>query len=240
MSNYSLTKFEKEQFHKNRRYDRFDKGIYGEILQPVVQKGVIAYYEPPTYLNSRNTVKRYNYEINNSIDLSLDKRCFYTGIVSWADPKNVSTGYSQDPKIIPWMGTKDHLVPARRFVPNCPIVIGNYNCTKVWCSNIANVTLGLVPLPIRLKIRNWLSTTPYPRDDISIEAGHNIKWLIISMLDDFRINGRYPWSRNKEGKWWYPNISEPLMKKWWKMEIEFLSLNDEERNKWINNFVYQF
>ena len=60
------------------------------------------------------------------------------------------------------------------------------------------------------------------------------------MLDTFRIQGRYPWSLNSQGQWWYPEISEPFMNRMWKMEQEFLSLGAEDRNKWITSFDWQF
>ena len=83
-------------------------------------------------------------------------------------------------------------------------------------------------------------TIPYDRNDRSTEAGMNMRWLIIKLLDDFRINGRYPWSRNPNGNWWYPEVSEPLMRRWYDMERGFMALDANARDAWIRNFTWQF
>lgn len=176
--------------------------------------------------------------IDVPISTIFDMRCFYTGVIlTYMVPPRYS---SYSPSTHPWIGSKDHLVPARRRIPNCPIVLSKYKDTRIWSSYVVNVTLGLVPLPIRLKIRQWLRTAQYDKDDTSVEAGENMRWLIVDMINDFRINGKYPWSRKGNGSWWYPNVSNPLMEKWWKMELDFLELDEEKRNDWIENFVYHF
>lgn len=147
--------------------------------------------------------------------------------------------WNHDCKILPWMGTRDHLVPIRRGVPDA-IDQAHLSSSMVWTSNVVNQTIGLAPFPIRLKIREWISTTSFDRNDLSIESGNNLRWIVINMLDEFRIKGRFPWSRNANGYYWYPSISIPLMTKWSKMELEFLSLNDLERDQYIKSFVWYF
>ena len=110
----------------------------------------------------------------------------------------------------------------------------------MWTSNIVNKTIGLAPLPVRLKIREWLTTTSFDREDLSVEAGQNLRWIVIDMLNEFRINGRFPWSRKISGAFWYPEISTPLMNKWHKMEYEFLLLREDDRDSYINSFSWQF
>jgi hypothetical protein len=228
------------QHHVDKRNIRLKNNIYGEVQAPSLPKDVIMYVEPPSYLAARATAKKNNAILNDGIDRRLDMRCFYSSMPCHPGPTHRPFQWNSDPKVLPLLGTRDHIVPARRHVPNCPIDINKYQTTTVWSANMVNVTLGLTPMPIRLKIRQWLMAAPFSRDDTSLEACANIRWLIIDMLSDFRINGRYPWSRNEHGKWWDPSISIPLMSKWWKMEIEFLTLSEIERNKWIDDFVYHY
>jgi hypothetical protein len=138
------------------------------------------------------------------------------------------------------MGTRDHLVPARRFVSNQPRIFINYTSAKIWSARIVNLTLGLSPLPVRLKIRQWLQTVNFDRTDCSPESGANVRWIIVDMLDTFRIQGRYPWSLNSQGQWWYPELSEPFMNRMWKMEQEFLGLDSLGREQWIQKFCWNF
>lgn len=229
--------------HKSTRQARLTNGIYGIIKQPILNKGNITFNELPTYYQSHTTSYRVGARMFKNSDIPinqlLDLRCFYTGIV--CSPASIDLSkVNHSATAMPWLGTKDHLVPARRGVKNCPIDLGKFNDSKVWCSNVINVTLGLVPLPIRLKIRQWLMTAQYDKNDTSIEAGENMRWILINMIQDFRINDRLVWSRKADDNWWYPEISTPLMDKWWKMELEFLSLDHDRRNDWVENFVYHF
>jgi hypothetical protein len=225
---------------KESRNRRFGEKIYGVVHAPVIPKGVIGAWDPPTYLQSRRTSMHSATVLNDGIDRKLDLRCFYTGVVCDPPPAKPESGWNMDPKLIPWMGTRDHLVPARRDVPGCPIDLSKHRSTLVWSSHMANVVFGLTPLLVKLKIRQWMVTIPYDRDDRSIWAGHNIKWLIINLLDDFRINGRYPWSRKHDGSWWYPRISEPFMARMWRAEERFLALDEDGRNRFIREFSWQF
>lgn len=237
LSNKYLKKKELHDIHERSRHDRFSKGIFGKVEEPVIQKNIIGYWEQPTYLASADACAHLQrYKKTGHIACINDYRCFYTGVRCLPGLKTLN---DYDPRKVPWVGNKDHLVPKRRFM-NCPIDYGSYKPPYVWSCNVANSTLGAVPLPIRLKIRQWLSTTYFPRDDLSIENGLNIKWIIISMLQDFKIKDRYPWSRKLDKTWWYPEISEPLMKKWWAQEKEFLELDNDGRNNWIEKFVYHF
>lgn len=226
--------------HKVTRNDRLASGVYGEVRKPVIPNGITGIWETPSYVSSRKTSSYSSTVLNDQINRKLDLRCFYTGVVCDPSPACPPTGWSHDPRCLPWLGTRDHLVPARRNVPGCPISI-KYQTSLVWSSNVANVTLGLSPLPVRLTIRRWLLTVPIDRKDRSVDAGMNMRWLIISMLDEFRIKGRYPWSRNRTGRWWYPEISQPFMERVWKLEQEFLQItNDNERDRWIQQMIWRF
>jgi hypothetical protein len=225
---------------KESRNQRFGEKIYGVVHEPVIPTGIIGIWDPPDYLRSRRTASHSSTVMNDGIDRRLDLRCFYTGVACYPPPARPPVGWNHDPRKEPWLGTRDHLVPARRDVPGCPIIVGKHPSTLVWSSNMVNVIFGLTPLAIKLKIRGWMKTIPYDRSDTSVEAGNNIKWLLIKLLDEFRINGRYPWSRRQDGKWWFPEISDPFMARMWKMEQEFLSLDEESRNLWISKFSWQF
>lgn len=83
-------------------------------------------------------------------------------------------------------------------------------------------------------------TTAIDREDRSMAAGENMKWLIISMLDEFRLNGRYPWSRKPDGSWWYPDISKPFMERMLHLEQEFLALGGKDRDAWISGLTWRF
>lgn len=221
--------------HKTVRHERLNNGIYGTIQEPVIPTGIIGYWEPPSYLKSRESIKNKKHIIRNT----YDDRCFYLGVKCYFIQHRPSN-LNHSAILMPWLATKDHLVPVRRSIVSSSVDISKYPPATVLTSNIANVTLGLSPLPVRLKIREWLSTRPYDRNDNSVVAGNNLRWLIIKMLDDFRINGRFPWSRTKHGTWWYPDISEPWILRCYKMEKEFLELKDNDRDTWIKNFVWNF
>lgn len=225
----------KHQFHKTLRHERLENGIYGITQDPVLLKDIIGYWEPPSYLDSRQALKNRKHQCY----INSDYRCFYLG-VNCNYIQNRPINLNHDPKLMPWLATKDHLVPIRRSVAELAIDVGKYPPATVLSSNIANVTFGLSPLPVRLKIREWLSTSAYDRNDTSVAAGNNLRWLIIKMLNDFRINGRFPWSRTKNGTWWYPQISEPWMIRCCRMEQEFLELNEKDRDLWIKKFVWNF
>lgn len=219
--------------HKIKRHERFSKGIYGVVQEPVLLSGVIGLWEPPSYLTSRTTV-RFRKTFSPSM---LDWRCFYSGVI--CDYKTPRVSCNHDSRVMPWMGTRDHLVPLRKGLYE-RVDLGKLPTSLVWTSNVVNQTIGLAPLPVRLKIREWLSTTAFDRNNRSVEAGQNLRWIVIDMLNEFRIKGRFPWSRNSHGKFWYPEISSPLMQKWYQMEIDFLSLKDDDRDQYIKSFVWNF
>lgn len=234
-----LRRFDIHEEHKKERGLRFNKQIYGVVREPIIPKGVIEVWNPPTYLAARRTANHSTTSMRDQIPRLLDMRCFYTGVLCEPPPMKPLIGWNQDARVLPWLGTRDHLVPARRHVPRCHVV-SQYPTTLVWSSNVVNATLGLSPLLVRLKIRQWLMTIPFDRNDNSVEAGLNMRWLIIKLVNEFRIEGRYPWSRNSYGEWWNPNISIPFIKRMGKVELEFLLLNDSDRNEWIKHLNWNF
>jgi len=223
----------KHHKHKVKRHERFAQGVYGEIQKPIISKNIIGLWEPPSYYSSRNTIKYKKFHLP-----TIDYRCFYSSVVC-LPVTHKREKWNHDSKVMPWMGTKDHLVPIRRGVPES-MSLSNFGSSLVWTSNVVNQTIGLAPLPIRLKIREWLTTTAFDRNNLSVESGANLRWIIIDMLEEFRIKGRFPWSRNSLGLFWYPSISNPLMDKWYKMEKDFLTLNETERDQYIKNFCWYF
>ena len=184
--------------HKLKRHDRLAHGVYGTTHDPVIPKGVIGLWEPPSYLTSRHTVKFRRSLVHSNIDW----RCFYSNVIC-PPLKNLKPKFNHDSNITPWMGTKDHLVPLRKGLDD-RVDLAYLPSSLVWTSNIVNKTIGLAPLPVRLKIREWLTTTSFDREDLSVEAGQNLRWIVIDMLNEFRINGRFPWSRKISGAFWYP------------------------------------
>jgi hypothetical protein len=221
----------KHLLHKQKRNERFARGVYGVVQPPVKHPGVITLCEPPSYLTSRHTVR-----FRKLVWTGIDWRCFYSGVECYWLKKNA---HNHDSKVLPWLGTKDHLVPIRRGVPE-NVGLSKYSSSMLWTSNIANQTLGLAPLPVRLKIREWLSTTTFDRTSLTIESGNALRWILIDMLDEFRFNGRFPWSRNQHGQYWNATVSVPLMNKWYNMEREFLALNEIDRDQYIKSFVWYF
>jgi hypothetical protein len=226
--------------HKVARAQRFDAKVYGEVQQPVLPKNVIGVWDPPGYRAAAFTARHRATTLNDGIDRKLDMRCFYTGIPCWSGPVHPPPNWDMDARKLPFLGTRDHLIPARRHVSNRPQRGQIHNPPIVWSSNIANVTLGLAPLAVRLKIRSWLMTAPYDRTDVSVAAGNNLRWLIISYMDHFRIQGRYPWSRNRDAGWWMPEIQEPFMQRMYRMEDQFQALDGDERETWINHLDWRF
>jgi len=231
---------ERHDQHKQQRHLRLNQGVYGAVHKPQIESGDPVYHDVPSYTASRRTSNQIGGQIQDGVDRKLDMRCFYTGVVLHARPKYTPPGWNHDPQVNPWLGTRDHLVPARRAVLDQPRTFVNYPSTLVWCSNLVNVTLGLTPLVVRLKIRSWLRTVRIRRDNLSPADTANLRWWLIDNLDTFRIQGRFPWSRNHQQQWWYPEISIPLMQRWSNLEHEFLSLDEHERESWINNLSWQF
>ena len=218
---------------------RFENQIYGIVQNPIIPKNIIGFWEPPSYIDSRLIIKsnrKQLLELSNIVNLNL--RCFYTGVSCQIHNEDKSGG---NPIHIPWFGTKDHLVPARRDIryynPNKNL---DTSQTIIWSSYIVNNIFKSTPMMIKLKVRQWLKTIPYDRNDVSVTAGLNMKWLIIKLLDEFRIDKRYPWSCKFNGSWFNPDISEPFMNRMLNFEREFLLLTDEEQNTWISNFNWQF
>jgi hypothetical protein len=226
--------------HKNKRHNRLDNQIFGIIHKPIIIKNESFVCDLPSYTNSKQTSQKIRSQTTSRVYRNLDMRCFFTGTQLTPPPLIQPNGWNHDSRLLPWLGTRDHLVPARRDMQQCPFDFRKYPSSKVWCSNVVNVTLGLVPLPVRLKLRQWLQTDYWDRNNPNLEDGTNLRWLIIHYLDHFRMNGRYPWSRNKHGCWWYPEISQPFMNHMCQMELEFLKLNHEDRNLWINKFDWRF
>lgn len=220
---------------KLRRAERLDRGVYGVVQAPVLPPWP-GCDDPPGYLDARNAglaVKR----AKGGSAIGADLRCFYSGVLSPPDP---SPG-DRDARKRPWAGTRDHLVPLRRGVPTW---LGGTEGLRpdalAWSSAVANTTLGLAPLAVRLRVREWLSADGFDRSDTSVEAGGNLRWLVIRHLDAFRWKGRYPWSRRPDGTFWDPGFSLPFMRDMEAMEKAFLRRTQEERDAWIRNFDWRF
>ena len=231
--------YTKHKAAKVQRSERFARQVYGVVHEPVLPKNVIGCWDPPGYLAARQPVRYRATILSDGIDRKLDLRCFYTGMPCYPVPARPPPGWDQDPRKLPFMGTRDHLVPARRHVAGCPIDVSQHATTVIYTANIANVTLGLAPLAVRLKVRQWLTTAPYSREDVSVEAGLNLRWLIIHYLNWFRFKDRYPWSRQEDGSWWYPE-SEWFMARMYAMEQRFLEMDEQQRDLWIRTFEWRY
>ncbi len=223
---------------KSARNARFALGVYGVVRKPFLQSGAVVVHEPPGYLASRRTARSAADWLRDGVDRKLDFRCFYSSIPCKPTPSLL--GLVRDPVRAPFLPTRDHLVPMRRNIPGSPLNPGIHPSTLVWTANIVNTTLGLAPLLVRLKIRQWLMTSPFDREDVSAGSGANVRWVIIDMLDSFRVHRRYPWSRAPDGTWWNPAVSEPFMRRMWAAELRFLTLGEDGREKFIKDLRWQF
>ncbi len=220
---------------KAARHERLSKGVYGDVQKPSLLQGPCKAYDLPSITASSRTCKMLKAQQQDGIDRKLDWRCFYTGT-------NVYPASSDllifDPRQVPWMGSKDHLIPARRGAGDTfahgkkPIL--------VWSSFGVNSTLGLAPAPVRLTIRRWLSCDQRDPEDTSLEAGLRIRWKVIEYLDFFRINGRYPWSRKADGHYWDPKTSEPFMHHMQILEQRLLLAKDQELERMVSHFSWRF
>jgi hypothetical protein len=230
---------EVHQHHKRIRSQRLSEGVYGVVHKPTLPSNVIGIWIPPSYAHSHMLAQQPTAKHHDGVDRHWDSRCFYSGVNITAAPSVPPRGWNTDARKMPWLGTRDHLVPRRRHV-HSEVQTQNYTSSLVWCSNVVNVTLGMAPLLVRLKIRQWLMTTPYDRHDVSVAAGLNMRWLIIHYLDWFRIEGRYPWSRRERGDWWNPEVQQLFMQRMWHKEREFLTLSQADRDAYVHNFRWQF
>lgn len=228
---------------REERAARFARGILGQVtrvrLPPV--PGFVA--DPPVYRQAARAASQVVSQRRDGVDRKLDLRCFFTGVA--CDPNPTRDGTNRDPRLQPWLGTRDHLVPLRRGVAGAPPELAIAAQTSiVWASNVANITLGLAPLLVRLTIRRWLMTIPFDRNDTSVEGGTQVRWIMIELLDHFRMRpfGEwYPWSR-VEGtdSWWDASIQAPFMRRMWQEEARFLALEPGQRESYIEALRWQF
>jgi hypothetical protein len=220
-----------------QRSERLARGIRGFVHKPVLLDMDTVVHAQPGYLESRSMVRNLKHHGFPDPVFTPALRCFYTGTPCSIGPQ---TGPGRDPLLEPWHPTRDHLVPVRRDVPgktHCASVLGG---STVLCSYIANTTLGLAPMAVKLKIRHWLSTARFDPSDTSVAAGANLRWLIISMLDDFRWRGRYPWSLDAGRRWWDRDFSQSFMDNMWKLEHAFLAMDERARNRYVGEFEWRF
>lgn len=222
---------------------RKSEGKVGQSILPVFIRGVEPRtYDVPCYKDSNLTAKFHNKTVakrkrQNFIG-RVDNRCFFTGVKMEAYAETIG-------KIVfaesPWGGTRDHLVPTRK---NYPLEwrqreILNQPISTIWCAHIVNRTFNQAPMPVKLKIRQWLSTTHFDRNT-SYEAGINVKWIVVSMLDEFRYKNRLLWAFDDvPGEYLNPE-SKNFMTKMHAMEREFLALDTNDRNDYINHFHWNF
>lgn len=214
------------------RVARLQRGVYGAVQAPVLPRGRIVLHDLPSYTESHWVVRSWSQ--HKTLE-GVPARCFYTGV-----PLTLATVLDRDPRRAPWLPTRDHLVPLRRQVPGMPAVGPQHATAQVLSANVVNVTLGLAPLLVRLKIRSWLRTVPFDPDDLSTDAGNNLRWVVIDMINDFRILGRLPWSRDAHGQWWDPEISRPFMARMHAAESAFLDLDLHARQAFIETHRWTF
>ena len=233
-------KNEVHEAEKLKRHNRLVSGVYGKIHAPVFMFGS-CFYEPPSYSSARFIARHGQSGDIAAISPDLMK-CFYTGVQCLA-----STESKIHPRLNPWVGTGDHMVPVRRHARdgmtangNTPPDICRYYPALIWCSNVVNNMLGPVPLPVRLNIRLWMQTLNYARDDTA--DGENMRWIIINLLEHFRMKhtGRYFWSRKIDGTWWEPEIQNMLMESCYRTEKSFLEMNEKERNSFIISYRWHY
>ena len=228
---------------REERAARFARGVVGVVQRVRLDPHPGFFAEPPAYQQSARTASQVIAQRRDGVDRKLDLRCFFTGVT--CDPTPTGAGANRDPRLQPWLGTRDHLVPLRRGVVGAPDGLSTAAQTSlVWSSNVANITLGLAPLLVRLTIRRWLQTMPFDRNDTSAEAGMRVRWILIELLDHFRmrpIGGWYPWSRMEGTEaWWDPSLQVPFMARMWEQEAAFLALDPKGRDAFIEGLRWQF
>jgi hypothetical protein len=230
--------------HKLQRAERFSRGVFGKPgranITPVPGFSIV---DPPDYETSRRAALRGKADLFAS-DRD-DWRCFFTGVL--CDTSPVPVGEQRAATQIPFQLTRDHLVPVRRGVAllaNAPKPPSDRNRRDlVVASAIVNETLRDAPLLVRLKLRDWLMTVPFDRNDRSIAMGENIRWLVVEMLSHFKYRGFLMWSRKHEAsgdRWWFPDLQAPFMERMFDAERQFLALNVEERCQFIKNNDWLF
>ena len=229
---------------KVKRAERLSKGVYGEVGTPVIGPEPVA-VDPPSYFASSRTYRSIRSSRDCGWPPTFSTPCFYTGVESPPmNPRDPITNF--DPRLVPWLGTRDHIPPLRRSLAAAAgqdVEVVDFSRRQpafVWSSYVANATLGLVPLPVRLKIREWLSTSDFDRADTSVEAGNNVRWLIIRMIDEFRIGKRLPWSRDEHQRWWDPDLQRPFMRHMAAFEQRFLDADEQGRDRMVRDFEWRF
>ena len=233
------TKSERREYHEKQKFlrsKRIESGIYGKVCQPIIEKNSIGIWDPPSFTKSSEAARLLWRQRRYGINYNLDVRCFYTGV-----NLIIHDGITPFEMVKnPWYHSKDHLVPIRQHYNGVKLDLSGYKNNFVLSSSIANVSFRVAPLLVKLKVRQWLMTTVYERDNPTTESGTNMRWLIFHYLEWFRINGRFPWSMRSNGVYWDNEIQIPFMNHMLKAEKEFLNLSIDEKDHFIRNLEWRF
>jgi hypothetical protein len=178
----------------------------------------------PTNVKGRKRHVISSMHKNSSDD---DMVCFYSGVQTY-----LSAG---EFKYSPWEVTREHLVAVVNAGSGC----GGSNI--VFAGALLNMKLGHSPLPVKLHIRQQLSSCVYDRNRPTYETFRNVIGHVIQIEDAMRVGGKYPWQPHT----YDPNDPHYAMVQDFhsdmkKAEEDFLALPPEGRREWIRDFRWRW
>jgi hypothetical protein len=239
MSETSLTMSVRQavhEGHKARRAERLDGGTYGHVWPAYVGCPRSVALPAPSFLESQADLRRARDAWYSGVQPSPPLRCFYSGFRVGTQTRKAPVR-DFDPRKVPLLGTKDHLIPVRRNHPDAP-PYDPRGAVVVPSAHAVNATLGLAPMAVRLHVRRCLEWFAFDREETSDAAGLNLRWLIIRLIDAFRIDGRLPWSRRLDGTYWLGETSRTFMDEMFAFEQAFVVTGRRDRHTFVETAVW--
>jgi hypothetical protein len=104
-----------------------------------------------------------------------------------------------------------------------------------------NTKLGHSPLPVKLRVRQYLQTCEYDRKKPTYDTFRQVIGHVINLEDSLRVGGKYPWQPNtyEEANPEYERV-QSFYQDMRKEEEEFLALPPAERQGWIKDFKWRW
>lgn len=139
-----------------------------------------------------------------------DAKCWYSGIpLNFVFPQS----YHQDKTLreIPWLVTREHLVPTRLQSDN------NYPINIVFCGKYLNSQFGHSPFVIKLAAKREISRHTYDLNPTIETARYIFFDIVVPFFNQFKYKGKFLWCPTQEND----AINDQLLNKFWACSSEF-------------------
>lgn len=159
-------------------------------------------------------------------------RCWFSGVlvylVPWALAENLHWK-------TPWRASFEHLVPTRNG--------GNRTEGNLVAAGQAlNMTLGHIPLPVKILVRQHLQTcTNYDRDLPTFQTYLKVLQEVIFAQNQVMLEGKYPWQN-----WCYEpgtknrKMADTIASEMLDLEANFLKQDTKGRKQWLDDFRWRW